>query len=127
MYAGEILCVHLEDARDEDAARIVVDTAVPLVGEELLGGPLQCCAQAGALVCRRPYGRAAVRAAVDGEVNARLGELPAQNLVLDVVEADGATAGHMTLALEELAVACLPHRGDWILRQDRVQGEGIVG
>jgi hypothetical protein len=35
--AREVLGVHLEDARHEDAAGGVVDAAVPFVGEELLG------------------------------------------------------------------------------------------
>ena len=83
-------------------------------------------AQAVADVGRRAQRRAAVRAAVDGEVDARLGELAAQDLVLDVVEAHGAAAGHVAAALEELAVARLPHRGDRILGDDRVQREGVV-
>ena len=82
--------------------------------------------QALADVRRRAQRRAAVRAAVDGEMDARLAELAAQDLVLDVVEADGAAAGAVAPALEELAVARLPHRGDRILGDDRVQGERVV-
>ena len=91
--AGEVLGVHLEDARHEDAAGGVVDAAVPFVGEELLGRGAQRRLQALADVRRRAQRRAAVRAAVDGEMDARLAELAAQDLVLDVVEADVAAAG----------------------------------
>src|SRR6185369_15912802 len=99
--AREVLGVHLEDARDEDAARGPVDAAVPLAAEELLGRGAERVAEPRALVRRRPHRRAAVRAAVDREVDARLGELPAQDLVLDVVEAHGSAARHVSAALEE--------------------------
>src|SRR5712692_5123724 len=125
--AREVLGVYLEDARDEDAARVVVDAQVPLPGQELLGGGAQRLAQALSFVGRRPHRRAAVRAAVDGEVDARLGELPAQDLVLDVVQAERAAARDVLAALEELAGARLPHRGDRILGEDGVQGERVVG
>src|SRR5207249_11414874 len=100
---------------------------VPLAAEELLGGGAQRLAEPRALVGRGPHRGAAVRAAVDAEVDARLGELAAQDLVLDVVEADGTAAGHVPAALEELAVARLPHRGDRILGEDGVEREGVVG
>jgi hypothetical protein len=60
-------------------------------------------------------------------VDARLREAPAQDLVLDVVEADGAAARHVAAALEELPVARAPDRRDGILGDDRVQRERVVG
>ena len=75
-----------------------------------------------ALVGRRAHRRAAVRAAVDREVDARLARsAPRRMLVLDVVEADGAAAGDVAAALEELAVARFPHRADRVLGEDRVR------
>src|SRR5439155_10392625 len=108
----EIRGVHLEDARDEDAPRRVVDPQVPLVGEETLGGGAQRRVEAVRLVGRRAERGAAVRAAVDREVDAGLAERTAQDLVLDVVEADRAAAGQVPSALEELAVARLPDGAD---------------
>ena len=110
LRAGEILRVHLEEARDMDAARRVVDATVAFVGEELARCRTQRAPQSVAGVRRRTQRGTAVRAAVDGEVDARLGELAAQDLVLDVVEADRASAGEMAAALKELTVARLPYR-----------------
>ena len=88
--AREVLRVHLEDARDVDAARGVVDPAVPLAGEELARWPRAACSRMPSrVVGLRPHRRAAVRAAVDREVDARLARsAPRRMLVLDVVEAD---------------------------------------
>src|SRR5581483_1806009 len=60
------------------------------------------------------------------EVDARLGELPAEDLVLDVVEADRLPAGDVAPALEEAAVAGLPYGRDRVLVEDRVERERVV-
>ena len=47
--------------------------------------------------------------------------------MLDVVEADGTAARDVAAALEELAGARLPHRGEGVLVHDRVERERVVG
>lgn len=60
-------------------------------------------------------------------MDARFGEMLAQNLMLDIVKAHRSPAGDMPPPLKELAVARLPYRGNRILVYDRVEGEGVVG
>src|SRR5262249_54001577 len=107
--------------------RVVVDATVPLAAQELLRRRSQRFVQALAVVGLRTHRRAAAGAAIDGEMDARLAELPAPDLVFAGVQANGAASGHVAPALEELAVARLPHRRDRILGDYSVQGEGVVG
>ncbi len=125
--AGEVLGVHAEDTGNVDPFRFVVHAAVPAVRQERLGRLPQGVAEATAAVRRGTHRRATVRAAVDREVDARLGVVGPEDLVLDVVEADRRTAGDVPPALEEPAVARLPDGPDRVLLSDRVEGERVVG
>ena len=125
--AGEVLGVHPENAGNVDPLRFVVHAAVPAVRQERSGRFTQRVAQTLAPVRRGTHRRATVRATVDREVDARLGVVRSEDLVLDIVEAGRRTAGDVPPPLEELPVARLPDRPDRVLLSDRVQGERVVG
>ena len=125
--AGKILRVHLEQPRNIDATRVMVDPAIPFTAEKLPGGVTQGLAQSLAFERGRAHRRASVRPTIDCEMDTRFGEMPAQNLMLDIVKAHRSPASDMPAPLKELAVARLPYRANRILVYDRAEGEGVVG
>jgi hypothetical protein len=103
--AREILGVHLEDSRNEDPPSLMVNPTIPFAREKLFAGHAQGLAQAIALVSGRAHRRAAVRAAVDREVNARLAKAPAQDFMLEIIEAHRLATRDVPTTLKELAIA----------------------
>ena len=71
LTAGEVLRVHLEDARDIDLLFVGRDAAVPFATEKGLGRRVERAFEPIAAIGPGRHGRAAVGSAVDGKVDAR--------------------------------------------------------
>jgi hypothetical protein len=102
--ARKVFGIHPEEARHEELLLSAIKTAVPLAGQKLPGGCTERLSDALWGVCLGAHRRTAIRSTIEGKVDTRLAETPAQNAVLNIIQAQGNTPSDMPHAGEELAL-----------------------
>jgi hypothetical protein len=126
-FARKVFGIHAEEAGYKDLFVLAINTAVPLTGQELPSGRVQRLTDGLGRVRLWAHGWTAIRGTIEGEVDARLAEPPAQNAVFDVIKAQEHAPGTVPGPDKELAVVDLPDRADRIFLHHRREHKGIIG
>jgi len=135
--ASEVVLVPVEDRRQPDGPRRGVDPNVPRLGQEASGLRGQLLLEAVRREGVPREARAAERRAVQGEVDARVGEPRSEDPLLEGMEARRSAPQREPLPQEEagtLGQQGVPpggphvhHAANRVVLEDQAQDDGVVG